>query len=258
MADVIGRGEFVGPGERLTAEYFRDHLPSSWTVICNKELLFSDGPPREVDFIIVAQHSVFIVEEKHWWGEIKGNDNWWVLSSGASYRSPLTSVHKLARRFASTLRGKVPELGDLRAQFCSGMVVISHPDARLFIDDPRAATQVFTLAGCEEHFLEADRRQQKVVTLTPFHEALVTALTAGPDRPEVPREVGPYEIIEALEAIGPVRAYRARHRDGSERFLKLAERPTLSTDQKREEEFLLREYNALKRLAQTGRAAAWS
>lgn len=256
MAEVISHGGFVGPGERLTAEYFRDHLPSAWTVICNKELLFGDGPPREVDFIIVADHAVFIVEEKHWWGEIKGNENSWVLSGSMSLPSPLTSVGKLAKRFAGLVQDEIPELKQRRVQFCSGMVVISHPNARLFIDDPRAAAQVFKLAGCEEQFLEADKRQQKVCTLTPFHETIVTLLTAGPDRPEVPREIGPYEILEALETIGPVRAYRARHRDGSERLLKLAERPTLSTDQKREEAFLLREYNALKRLAQTGRAAA--
>ncbi len=42
MARLVRFGEFVGPGEKLTAAYLETKLPSGWVVICNKELVAPD------------------------------------------------------------------------------------------------------------------------------------------------------------------------------------------------------------------------
>src|SRR3990170_6879042 len=100
MATLIKVNPFVGRGEETAAAYLEAQLPGAWSIICNKELVDPCGSTREVDFIIVAQHTVFLVEEKSWSGAIHGNENGWVLRSGESYLDPLGKVEYLARRLA--------------------------------------------------------------------------------------------------------------------------------------------------------------
>ena len=63
MARLVRAGEFVGRFEIKAAKYLEQHLPASWVVICNKSLVRGEST-REVDFIIVGEHAVFVVEEK--------------------------------------------------------------------------------------------------------------------------------------------------------------------------------------------------
>ena len=110
MARLIKVNPFVGRGEETAAAYLEAQLPGAWSIICNKELVDPCGSTREVDFIIVAQHTVFLIEEKSWSGAIHGNENGWVLCSGESYLDPLGKVEYLGRRLAGLLRRNVPGL----------------------------------------------------------------------------------------------------------------------------------------------------
>jgi hypothetical protein len=46
MAELIRSGEFVDPGEQLTAANLEADLPPSWLVITNKVLVGRDGSTR--------------------------------------------------------------------------------------------------------------------------------------------------------------------------------------------------------------------
>lgn len=98
MARLIRSGDFVGPGEERAAAHIEQRLPASWVVICNKELVWSGGSVREVDFIVIGDHCVFAIEEKSWSGPIHGDENGWVLRSGESFGSPLRTADSAARR----------------------------------------------------------------------------------------------------------------------------------------------------------------
>jgi hypothetical protein len=257
MAQLIQSGDFVGPGEERTARYLEAELPAAWTIICNKELINRDGSVRETDFIILGRHTVFVVEEKSWSGPIHGNENGWVLRSGESLPSPLSSVDGLSRRLAGMLRGSIPLLKERldSAHFVFGRVILSSPQAKLFVHDPRAAGAVLSLEGCEEEFIRHDRLQEGVGSIELFRLAIVERLTGLSNRPKIPRQVGDYTILEVVPSGGATRALRALHADGTERILKLIQRPgslDLSARQAREIA-ILREYSALQKLAATGR-----
>src|SRR5439155_11832757 len=79
VAHVYRSGGFEGPGELLTAAYLERELPDTWHVVCNKEVP-GGVSSREVDFIIVGDHAIFVVEEKHWSGRITGDEEAWILS----------------------------------------------------------------------------------------------------------------------------------------------------------------------------------
>jgi len=257
MARLVLAGGFVGPGEERAARYLEKNLPNPWVVICNKELLNPNGSPREVDFIVVGKHVVFVVEEKSWAGPIHGNDNGWVLRSGESFASPLTSAESCARRLAGLLRNNVPGLGvAVTGHFVFSRVLLTADEVQVFVHDPRVPEQVLRLQGCEEDLERFDRLQATTSSISVFRASIVDRLTGLTDRPKVPRRVGDYDIIESLPSEGPIRCLRGKHRDGTIRLLKLLERPTTVDPDRREshENALLREYDTLRKLEATGRA----
>lgn len=258
MARLYKSGEFVGPGEERVARYLERQLPEAWAVICNKELVDPSGATREVDFIVIGQHTVFVIEEKSWSGPIHGNENGWVLRTGESVVSPLQTAESNARRLAGLLRSNVPMLGEqVSGQFAVARVLLSG-DARLFVHDRRMGDQVLRLDGCDEELERFDRLQEGIASIAAFRERIIKQLTGIPDRPAIPRRVGDFEALESLAFRGSTRTLRAKHRDGSIRVLKLLSRPITADLAKREaiESALLREYDALRRLSASGRAPA--
>jgi hypothetical protein len=112
MAELIRMGSFITPSEEHAAQVLRE-LPERWLVICNKELVSPNVTTYEVDFIVVGDHTVFVIDEKSWRGSIRGNENRWILSGSESRRSPLYKVNHVARQLAGLLRGRIPFLHDL-------------------------------------------------------------------------------------------------------------------------------------------------
>jgi serine/threonine protein kinase len=258
VARLYRSGEFASPGEERVAAYLERQLPEAWAVICNKELVDPTGATREIDFVVIGQHAVFVVEEKSWTGPIHGNENGWVLRTGESVVSPLQTAEANARRLAGLLRSNVPMLQErVSGHFVFARVLLSG-EARLFVHDRRTSDQVLRLEGCDEELERFDRLQGSIVSIGAFRERIIRQLTGLADRPTIPRRVGDFEVLESLGASGPLRTLRGKHRDGSIRTLKLLARPTTADPEKREliDSVLLREYGALRQLSASGRAPA--
>jgi serine/threonine protein kinase len=260
MARLVRRGDFVGPGEEQTARYLEQHLPTDWVVICNKELP-RERSSREVDFLVIGGHALFVIEEKHWSGTVRGNEDGWILASGESDMSPLRKLEDVAKRLAQKLKRELPDLAremPLQRAAFGLYVIMSHPAVRWELTDPRAHGQVVRLTGCEEDLLRFDALRAADGSIDRFRAGILHVLEQLPDRPAVPARVGSYAVLERIALIGPVLSLRARHDDGSERILKLVRRPTTADQQQRDEieRALIREYEALQRLAATGRVPA--
>jgi serine/threonine protein kinase len=256
VARLIQAGTFVGPGEERTARYLEERLPEPWVVIATKELVNPSGSTREVDFIVIGQRTVFVIEEKFWWGTITGSEHSWVLNASASYPSPISQVAPLARRLAGILKTGVASLRDIRAHFVLPRVILSAENVDVRVNDPRVSTHVLTLIGCEEELEGTDASTETGDdALGRSREDIIGLLSGLQDRPAVPRLVGAYEVTEDLGISHGVRTLRARHDDGSDRFLRLIERPsTLLADRlATEKNRLMREYDALRKLADLGR-----
>lgn len=256
MARLKRAGDFVGPGERRTAEYLEEALPDSWVVICNK-LLVSDTASREIDFIIVGDNVVFCVDEKSWWGRIYGNADSWIVRDAFSARSPLNDLEMHCKRVAGMLRERLPSLARaVNRPFVFPMVVLSSREIELDIDDPRAVSQIIRLDGAADEFMRLDRAQPTRVSIESFRGQIAHEIQGLIDRPTVPPFINDYEVLESLGGNGPFRTYRARHPDGSERQLRVVERPDTVVERKREEAEtrLLRDYTALRKAGEAGLA----
>ncbi len=257
MAQIVCDADLLTPGEIASAVYLKEHLPGDWLVIVGRELVHPSGAVREVDFIIIGHHLVFAVEEKAWHGKLFGNDHSWVLSSGESRRSPLNQAYTVARPLAGRLRHAIPGVRQTigNAHFVYPAVLLSDPKARVLVHDPRCAQQVWKLPGCEQKFHARDKDAKNHHTsIIQVRESIVRHLTELPDRPEIPKRINAYRVVESLGTTGPIRAYAAEHDDGSRHTLKLLPRPnTLSAATlEQEKRALLREYDTLRTLEGAG------
>src|SRR3990172_4678853 len=158
MARIILSGGFAGPGERITAKYMGDHLPADWVVIFNKEVP-RQSSSREVDAIVVATHAIFVIEEKHWFGRLTGNEARWILDSGETRKSPLNQV-KQANQFVQAFLGvQIPGFAERfvtgNEKAVEGFVVMSAP-CTVEVNDPRAERWVVALDACATAFQRED------------------------------------------------------------------------------------------------------
>ena len=120
-------GEFMTGGEERTAKYLRDNLPDNWKIVANKVLPFPNGITREIDFIIIAAHRIFVVDTKGLRGRIHGTEAYWILDSGESRANPLDKVEMIARILAGRIRAEVPFIRDAlgNAPFAEAIIVFS-------------------------------------------------------------------------------------------------------------------------------------
>jgi hypothetical protein len=157
MAEVIQFGKFITASEREAASRLKD-LPANWTVICNKEVVTPVGDTYEVDFVIIGEHVIFVLDEKSWSGDIYGNENVWVLPGGEPRRSPLQKIGHVGRQLAGVLRGRIPYLHEhaQKAHFVFDMILLSAPNCLLRVADPRLGTHVVRLQEALEELPRID------------------------------------------------------------------------------------------------------
>lgn len=242
MAELIQTSCFVTPSEQETATVLRG-LPPAWFVVCNKELVSPSGFVYELDFVIIGEHLVFAVDEKSWKGVIRGNENIWVLPSGESRPSPLAKLGHASRQLAGMLRGRIPHLHDLpkNQHFVKSVVILSHPDGRVDVHDPRVGHSVFLLRRAVEELIRWDAAERSI-ELAPAKQRIRDELAGFRSRPKFPTEINAYQILEVLQCGRGYRAFRARHRSGAERIIKLYELDPIEQPR----EFIHREYYAVR------------
>ena len=244
-------GDFVGPGERMAAERLARGLPDSWDIICNRLLVAPNGITREVDFIVIGEHSVFAVEEKYWSGRITGDDYAWHLNGGESRSNPITQADKAAKHLAGMLRSKVPSLKKNVGyrHFVAGHVLLSNDKTVLEIDDPRI-NRVSYIGGVADDLVKADELMGKRGSIGSSHSEIVDLLAGLKHRPSMPKKINIYMVQERLRHHGTSQTFRAQHPDGSDFWLKVVERPASHNKAALEmaENFILREYEVLRRL----------
>lgn len=248
MAEIIQFGKFITASEREAASRLKE-LPASWTVICNKEVVTPAGDTYEVDFIIIAEHVIFAIDEKSWSGDIYGNENVWVLPGGEPRRSPLQKIGHVGRQLAGVLRGRVPYLHEKaqKVHFVFNMILLSAPTCTLRVADPRLGTHIVRLHEALEELPRIDA-QNPALDLKANKQAICTYLTDLKNRPQIPQKINSYTVLEALTGGRGYRDFLVQHASAGRRLLKLYELNPLEQPRA----VVLREYQAVHHAATNG------
>lgn len=105
--DVI---PFEGPikAEVEGLQYLENHLPKEWFAYANCELVLNDGPPVEIDVLIVGDDRVFLVDLKNWRGVITADDKGqWLQNGRPRGGSASRKIRENAKKAGTLLRKKL-------------------------------------------------------------------------------------------------------------------------------------------------------
>ena len=91
--------------EREGLEHVRELLPDRgpFNAWCNFEFVDSNGTWSEVDLLVLGEGTLYLVELKHYQGDVGGNAYRWELRH-RSEDSPLKKTAMKARRLAGVLK----------------------------------------------------------------------------------------------------------------------------------------------------------
>ena len=223
MATVLHAGaQEMTPGERRALAVL-EQLPTSWIVIANKILPLSHADSREIDFILIGPHRVFVLDEKSYRGKITGTEEVWTLDDGDTQRSPFNKMDIVAKKVAGILE-KVPGF-PRRTQTVTPVVagvILSTDTAQAQISDLRATRCLMHLSNALAKLAWLDDEGKAAgFDLGSIRQPLQTALynDNSARRPKRPRAIGLYRIEDTIEERGGCRIFRAEHEDGTRRTL---------------------------------------
>lgn len=247
---AIGRPE--NDSEREAIQYLKEHLPSGdeYVVFSNLELPNPAGFPFEYDIIVVGEYAVYTLEVKGYSGLIQGNASEWKLESGAIYKSPIPLANKKAKVLGERLKRHSPLLDQA---FVWSLIVLSDEKARVHLNDEQAA-RVLHLKEAVDYILNPKRLPIPAKSITQLADHICEAIFKQFRPLSRQNEIGDYRIIDSIGKNKLYTTFLAEHRllRPPKRFLlKVYTLNLYDTKEKRKkhEEWILRDSNALHRLA---------
>lgn len=247
MADLRVKDEWVGPGEKKTAEFLRDNLPQDWVIFAGRKLA---GENRDdVDLIVVGRSKIFVLDEKSWGPRLVVDDSYWYVN-GIARHNPLGRVGQLARKLAGKLKSHANGYKHVPGKRVVPGVVLSHDDLQIFAGRNHDASEhIWQLRAAAAAMVGIDDAES---LLGAARNAVIAYLDDLPAGGKIQR-LGDYTIEGRLAVPGKEQAYAAT--DSSGRAVVLKCYPVTALEEFGDPtEFLQRETKALNKLAEVGRA----
>ena len=134
MAHLHVLAESQGPNEKIAGEQLAKQLPEEWHVICGRQLPIKNRP--EIDFIVIANNNLFILEEKSWGPKVIMQDlRWTVIKPGGNQerQNPTRGLSLKAKATRGWLENKVVGYKNTKGHRVHGFVFMTHKDLDLRI-----------------------------------------------------------------------------------------------------------------------------
>lgn len=258
MAQVHNEGNWIGSGEEAAARLLSDALPPKWHIFCNKLLPApAYAPPLyyELDFVVVGEHGVYVVDEKSWNGPISGSESFWRTPRA---RHDIPSPAKIADRRAVMLWGALQRndarLQDLRS-FVQGFVLLSNDNDITSLHAPVGKMAIlFSHDACSRLQASDADLSTSSSSISKCRARIVKYLLDRPRRQAMPTRFGDFEVDEELASLGPVRTFLAHTDGGRARLLRVILRPQDAGQCEEKRNYLLREFDVLEMLQPADRA----
>ena len=212
MAELIftpsGADGFVNEFEREVVELLCERLPAHWKVAPNFTFKPRQGYALEVDALVFAECSVFVVEAKQYTGRLTGDDQGWELG-GRSVPSPVRATNNKSRALATVL-------DDNKAKLNTEPVVVVPDASLLFITGEWAgnAVHLCDLASwLLTHDAEARKKADTPEALRLKMERAIALVQGrwGERQRSARRQIGSYQVLETLEHDEVGGVFLARH-----------------------------------------------
>ena len=255
-------GPFQGPNEEAAFNFLAENLPSSWYVIANRQL--DTVKHEEVDFFVLANNNLFIIEEKSWGPKvIYGDLRWIVTDPSGKYserKSPFIDVSAKARITAGWLRQKIAGFSNTKSHKVIDLVLLTHPmiDASVRVG-VNSTGRVFTLKNIATELIAYDADNNDGI-FSAHHDAILRLLLDYSHRDVGLPKFRDFKIKSRLEAEDNLPAtgitkYEAENVfTGTEYHLKCYVDNYMNQDEDKPQKQIKRDYRVSEKLQATQRA----
>jgi len=160
VADLRVKDEWVGPGEKKTAEHLRDTLPDEWVIFAGRKLA---GENRDdVDLIVVGRGKIFVLDEKSWGPRLVVDDSYWYVN-GRARQNPLGRVGQLSRKVATKLKDHANGYKQVPGKRVVPGIVLSHDQVQVFAGRNHDISEhVWQLAAAADEMVKLDRAENPI------------------------------------------------------------------------------------------------
>lgn len=200
---TIADSQFAHEKEGLAA--VKQALPDAapFRAWANFEFRDNRGRWHEVDLLVLARDTLYLVELKHYRGILRGNDHVWMRDGHRAEDSPLLLARRKAQYFASLLKDAIRQRGGpaaaSRIPFVQELVFLHHTEfvcdlpasSRINLYGPDGHTRTSGLPGISERLLAPARRDPISDQNGQLIAGLMKAIGLAPRRQ---REVGSWII----------------------------------------------------------------
>jgi len=200
LARLIRLLERASAGEQRTAADLQSQLPDHWVVICNALIVGFAGVNHEVDFLVVGDHGVYLVDDKEYNGTVVAGRGHWQVGDRQE-QNPVEKAEMVARTVAAQLREGVPELSAaLRGSYFLHAFVSLSGRADLRRSDTDSTARVVTSDRLPQALLGLDRLpSKKALPIADYRDGIVDYLTAGRASGKPPEGEGEDNSLEDSE-----------------------------------------------------------
>lgn len=194
--------------EREGLERIKEILPDAppFRAWSNFEFRDNRGRWHEVDLLVLARDTLYLIELKYYSGTLRGNDHVWSRGNYRSEDSPLLLARKKAQYFSSLLKDRLVEkTGDRTAKkwipYMQELVYLHHPDLKCMLP-VNSAINLYGIDGNEhrsylpgisERLLAPSKHEPVSEEKSLLIRDLMTAIGLAPRRQH---EVGSWVIDE--------------------------------------------------------------
>lgn len=253
MAELRRHGDWVGVGERETAEFLRDNLPADWIIDSNLQLPTNNH--EDIDLLITGKNKLFVVEIKNWGPSIVLGAHYWQVvghgkspSQGDSRKSPLPLLAQKAKTAKSIISKAVGKNENIHKQrLVEGLLVLSRPGVTVLGSCPGDDAVVLP----EQALLLLEAMDQEKTTDLAIHRDTVSLVISGlPAKSSDVSKLGDYIVKKPLSNLGIAKRFEAEHCMTGQPVILYCYPESKSEP---ELEFQNREREALQRLEQLAR-----
>lgn len=213
MATIIAVGQPRNEAERKAIAYLRDHLPVSYTVIHNFELVVGQEV-IEIDLAVLTPYSVYLVDVKGVRGTVDVYGSKWHPQGREPYNSPLLKGRLNAKVLKAFLVDTNPTHSDLRRIYIQAAVLLTDSDAIIVDHNPdnRDGNGVVHLNKCQTYFMsQTNVPDERTNDIRPLLAVITRTITGSARRPTSPQTYRDWQVEEKLGANEHYSEFRARH-----------------------------------------------
>lgn len=205
MAKFIRNGPFVGPGEERTGQYLEKELPENWVVISGVQI--ASGNREDIDFLVVAENRIFVIEEKFWGPTVVLGEPYWQVGMD-SRKSPAFGISHKAKVLQSFLKETFPLAKAISQRPTVAAIVLSHPSLNLK-GIRKKDDFVLRLEETADALFDID--QERNSDLFEIRELVIEKLSGLPSKETEIKRIGDYNVIGSGKELGNLTKFRAEH-----------------------------------------------